>query len=359
MVTGMQKKASSYPPGYRGNTVRNSYQDPRFQNQNRVSQYNPGNGFAVVSNQNQNQNRIQAQGAGYNTDMNDPYQQYNQANQQDNLWRALMTEAGRQAIGAQLAVPIRTQLDYQGVSRRFFEIDVLAQGQIARYDKDIEGFAAVVAKRAESIEFTIEGEYVEPTTWEIFSPTSIRLSNIQQRRFNVLDRMQEKIRIYTQIQEDTQFLQLIATTTAGNTANNAIVTSTAGVSKSFLNRLSAEVMKHDLPGYAFLMNFDAYRDIRAWTTTDLDPVTLREIQQSGLYANIWGIDIIVSRLVPDNTVYCLSEPRFTGVLPIRTDMMVMPDDVPRKARIGYVGYEEIGMLMVNANAVAKGTFTRS
>jgi hypothetical protein len=30
------------------------------------------------------------------------------------------------------AVPIREQLDFVGTARKFFEIDVLAQGQIAR-----------------------------------------------------------------------------------------------------------------------------------------------------------------------------------------------------------------------------------
>ena len=64
-----------------------------------------------------------------------------------------------------------------------FISDVLAQGQIARYDKDIDVVSYVVAKRASVTEWTVEGEYIEPSTWEIFSPASIRLSQIQQRRF--------------------------------------------------------------------------------------------------------------------------------------------------------------------------------
>jgi hypothetical protein len=256
-----------------------------------------------------------------------------------------------------MANPIRTQLDYQGVTRRFLEIDVLSQGQVARYDRDITGLSTVVAKRAQVVEHIVEGEYVEPTTWEIMSPASIRLSEIQQRRFNVLDRMQEKIRIETQVVEDSNFFMLLNTTAAANTTANPIITGTSGVSKTFLNNLSAEVQKHDLPAYAFLMNFQSYADIRGWQNTEVDPVTMREIQQSGLYAQIWGIDIIVSRLVSTGTVYCLTEPRMFGVFPIRTDMMVMPDDRPREARIGYVGYEEIGMTIVNANGLGKGTFT--
>ena len=44
--------------------------------------------------------------------MNDPYQTYTQASDNDAVWQALMTEAGRTSIGAQMSVPIRKELDY-------------------------------------------------------------------------------------------------------------------------------------------------------------------------------------------------------------------------------------------------------
>jgi hypothetical protein len=213
----------------------------------------------------------------------------------------------------------------------------------------------VVAKRGTVQEWTIEGTYVEPTTWEIFSPAEIRLSQIQQRRFNVLDRTQEKIRIAMQLQEDQQALALFTTTASGNTANNAISNSTSGCDKDFLNKVSAIIMDHDLPCYSFLMRFASFKDIRTWGTAELDPVSMREIIETGLRGNIWGIDIVVNRLVLTGTVFSLSEPRFFGVMPIRTEVMLMPDDSPKEAKIGYVGYEELGMSAVNANGVSKGT----
>jgi hypothetical protein len=307
----------------------------------------PDNGFGV-----------QKQAAG-DFPSHDPYTIYNSASDDEQIFTLLQTEAGRQALGAQMAIPIRTQLDYQGMSRRFFEIDVLGQGQIARYDKDINAFASTLTKKAETVEFIVEGEYVEPTTWEIFAPAAIRLKEIQQRRFNVLDRMQERIRIAVQLEEDTQFLALAETTVTGNTGKNPITTSSAGLSKDVMNALSAEIMKWDLPAYAYLMNFKSYANLRIWRRNDIDPVTQREIWQTGLVGSLWGIDLIVSRLCPSGWVYCFSEPRFTGVLPIRTDLILIPNDTPKQATIGYVGYEEIGMLFVNSNAVARASFSGS
>lgn len=175
-----------------------------------------------------------------------------------------------------------------------------------------------------------------------------------------MDRTQEKIRIQTQVQEDDQFLTLLDTTASGNQANNPYTSSTTGVDRAFLNNLSAVVMDHDLPCYGFLMRFASFKDIRQWSgLTELDPVTMREILETGLYGSIWGIDIIVSRRVRTGNVYALAEPRFFGVLPIRTEFMIMPDDEPKAALIGYVGYEEIGMAAVNANGLSQGTHTGS
>ena len=286
----------------------------------------------------------------------DPYQSYSgSAIDQDELWGALMTEGGRQAVGAQMAVPIRTQLDYVGTARKFFEIDVLSQGQIARYDKDIDVPAYVVAKRGKVDEWLVEGDYVEPSTWEVFAPAAIRLKEIQERRFNILDRTQEKIRIKIQELEDEQFLALLDTTVTANTTNNPVTSSSTGCDKLFMNDLSAIVMDHDLPCYGYLMRYDSFKDIRGWDNTDLDPVSMREILETGLYGTIWGIDIIVSRKVSKGVVYSIAEPRFFGVLPIRTEVILMPDDDPKQATIGYVGYENLGMAVVNGNGVSVGS----
>jgi hypothetical protein len=51
------------------------------------------------------------------------------------------------------------------------------------YDKDISVSAYTVSKRGKVDEWTIEGDYVQPNTWEIFAPAEIRLKEIQQRRF--------------------------------------------------------------------------------------------------------------------------------------------------------------------------------
>jgi hypothetical protein len=113
-------------------------------------------------------------------------------------------------------------------------------------------------------------------------------------------------------------------------------------------------MDNDLPAYGYLMRFASFKDIRTWGTAEVDPVTMREVLETGLYGSVWGIDIIVSRLVLTGTVFVAAEPRFFGVMPVRTEFMLMPNDNPSEAKIGYVGYEEIGQSVLNANGLARG-----
>jgi len=158
-----------------------------------------------------------------------------------------------------------------------------------------------------------------------------------------------------QVEEDSQFLSLLSTTASGNTANNPVTPSNTGADKTFLNSLSSIVMDHDLPAYGFLMRYDSFKDVRGWDNTEIDPVTMREILETGLYGTLWGIDIIVSRLVPTGVVYCIAEPRFFGVMPVRTEVILMPNDDPNTATIGYVGYENIGQSILNANGLSQGS----
>jgi hypothetical protein len=78
-----------------------------------------------------------------------------------------------------------------------------------------------------------------------------------------------------QVQEDNQFLSLLASTTAGNQTNNLIATSVTGMSKNFINELTTTIMDHDLPCYGLLMRFSSFSGFRTWDNTEVDPVTMR------------------------------------------------------------------------------------
>ena len=80
---------------------------------------------------------------------------------------------------------------------------------------------------------------------------------------------------------------------------------------------------------------------------------MREVLQTGLYAHLWGADIMVSKIVPAGTVYGLADPEFVGVMPVRQDIEVLPADEPKRLSLGWVVNEIIGIAIANPRGTAK------
>lgn len=265
--------------------------------------------------------------------------------------KALETEEGRVALAQAMANPIRTSLDYQGVGRKLLVVDPLPQGALPVYDKDVDVKGFVVSKRGAAPEQVVEGDRIQVPTFEIVSYPTARFSQINERRFNVIDRAQQRAKSDIMAVEDEEIFKLIDS--AAESKVNAVTVSSGGLTREALTRAFEEVEKHDLVVTKIVMNAQAFADIRAWGQNEFDPVTQHEVLQTGLFGHLWTADILISKKVPLNTVYVLADPEFVGVMPIRQDIQCIPADQPENLRLGWVIYEEIGLAVVNSMAVSK------
>lgn len=263
---------------------------------------------------------------------------------------ALETEEGRTALASAMANPIRTSLDYQGIGRKLLVVDPLPQGAMPVYDRDVDAKAFTVSKRGAAPEQIIEGERIMVPTFEIVAYPQVRFSQIKERRFNIIDRAQQRAKCDLMAVEDETVFNLIE---GAANAVNPVTLSKGGLTRDALATAFREIEKHDLAATKIVMNAQAFADIRKWGQSELDPVTMHEVLQTGLFGHIWTAEILISKMVPLNTVYVLADPEFVGVMPIRQDINVIPADEPKKLRIGWVVYEEVGMSIVNAQSVAK------
>lgn len=266
--------------------------------------------------------------------------------------KALESEEGRTALAQAMANPIRTSLDYQGIGRKLLVVDPLPAGALPVYDKDVDAKAAVISKRGQAPDFVVEGDRVQVPTFEIVSYPQVRFSQVKERRFNVIDRAQQRAKSDIMAVEDEEVFSLLD---AAAEDANTVITLPAGssLSRDALTKAFKEVEKHDLVVTKVVMNAQQFADIRAWNNQDFDPVTQHEVLQTGLFGHIWTADILISKKVKDGTVYVLADPEFVGVMPIRQDIQVIPADKPEDLRLGWVIYEEIGLAVVNTMAVAK------
>lgn len=272
---------------------------------------------------------------------------------------AIMSQQGKVALAQAMANPIRRNLDYQGIARRAVVVDPLPQGALPVYDRDIDVTAVVVSSNGTGPESRVFGDRVTVPEFEIFSNPTVRIAEVKRRRFNVIDRAVQKARQEIMAQEDANIFAAIDS--ASNVENTVQDIADQGMLKRDLVELKVQIDRWDNVTTKYFMNINEYTDILNWASGggqvnqgEIDPVTQREILQTGLYAHIWGADIMVSKIVPPGTVYACADPEFVGVMPVRQDIEVLPADEPKQLKLGWVVSEIIGIGIVNPRGVAAG-----
>ena len=274
--------------------------------------------------------------------------------------RAIQTQDGKIALAQAMANPIRKNLDYHGIGRRALVVDPLPQGATPSYDRDIDVTAVVISSNGTGPESRVFGDRILVPTFEIFANPTVRIAEVRRRRFNVIDRAVQKARQEIMAQEDAN---LFAALDAAATVENQLTDiADAGLLKRDLVDIKNQIDHWDLVTAKYFMNINEFTDILKWGSGggqgpgggDFDPVTMREVLQTGLYAHIWGTDIMVSKIVPAGTIYGCADPEFVGVLPIVQDIEVLPADEPKQLKLGWVVSENIGLAIVNPRGVAAG-----
>lgn len=268
--------------------------------------------------------------------------------------QALETDEGRVALAQAMVEPIRRALEYQAVGRKLLMVDELPQGALARYERDVRSVAHVISRRGAVPDEIQEGEEVLVPTFEIATNPQVRLSEIKARRFYIVDRAQIKAKEAIQKEEDTNiFNALLASANAAHT-----VTATGGaLTLTALNQAFATIEAHDLTVAKIVMHAQRYADVRNFGKTVYDEATQREVLTSGLFGHLWTADIHVSSRMPTTTVLLLAPADYVGAFPIRQDITVLPADDPKKLRLGWVIYEEIGIVIINDYAIARVNVT--
>lgn len=280
----------------------------------------------------------------------------NTANEYDRellIAQALETPEGRVALAQAMVEPIKRALEYQAIGRKLLMVDELPQGALARYEKDVASTAYVVSRRGGVRDRIVEGEEVLVPTWEIAANPQIRLSEIKARRFYIVDRAQMKAKEAIQKQEDTEILGDIEAAVR----SDQTVTQSGDLSIASLNYAFSTIESHDLTVAKIVMHPQQYADVRLFGRDVFDEATRRDVLMSGLFGHLWTADIHVSHRVPPGSVYLLAPAEYVGAIPVRQDITVLPADDPKNLRLGWVIYEEIGIIVINDYALAKVNLT--
>lgn len=272
------------------------------------------------------------------------------------------TAAGRQMLASSMTQPLRSRRDYTSVARKAFLVEALPQGAQAVYDKDPDVTAYVVGEEGENILSVTKPRRVHVPLFEIASNPEIPLTQIQERRFDLVDRAQKLAISEIQAAEDERaFAIMDAVATNGYdsiTGLNQTLNVVAPINQGILADAFQEIEKHDLKVERIFINAADYADFRKFGRDILDPETQRVLLNSGVIGNIWQAAVITTRLVPAGTVYLTCSPEFFGRIPVRQDLTVLSADNPHARTIGFSIFENLGIACTNPRGLARLNITR-
>jgi len=275
----------------------------------------------------------------------------------------IKTAAGRMVLAQSMTQPLRTRRDYAAVGRKTFLVEELPDGALPIYDKDPGITAYVVGEEGENIVAITKPRRVIFPTFEIASNPEIPLTQIRERRFDLVERAQDLGRSQIQAAEDERVFAVLDSiavngfdSIAGQT--NPDIPVVAPLSGAVLADAFALVEDHDLRVARVFMNARDYADIRKFGRDIFDPETQRDILRSGMMGLLWGANLITSRLVPSGTVYVCCEAEQFGRIPVRTELTVLSADDPKARTIGFSIFENVGIGAFNPRGLARLTITR-
>jgi hypothetical protein len=246
--------------------------------------------------------------------------------------------------------PIRRSLEYQAVGRKLLMVDELPQGALARYERDVASIATSSSRRGAVPDQITEGEEILVPTFEIAAYPTIRLSEIKARRFYIVDRAQIKAKEAIQKEEDTNIFNALHALLM--LAVRKSLHQARALTRASLNEAFRMIEQHDLVATKIVMHANQYAAVSTFGKNFFDEATTREILTTGLYGHLWTADIHVSSRMDPDKVLVVASPDTVGAFPIRQDITVLPADDPKKLRLGWVIYEEVGIVVVNDYAMS-------
>ena len=282
------------------------------------------------------------------------------------LGKLLHTAQGRMRVAAALGPSLRRRRDYMSIARKALMVETLPDGALPIYDKEfdetgksfIEAF--IVGEEGGDIVRVVKPKRVTVPTFEIVANPLIPISQIKERRFDIVERSLNLAKAEVGATEDGHIFGLfdaIATAATGKSVDDEIYNVdqdiTHPISVAAMADAYGQVERHDISVALVFMNPRNYTDLRKWTDQTVDRETERKLLKTGIMGYVWGATILQSRKVTRGNFYVLGDAEFLGVIPERIPLTVMSADQPLLRSIGFSIFENLGMLIFSPSAVQR------
>ena len=207
----------------------------------------------------------------------------------EKVLRIFKGESGELKLAAAMQNPIRLRLDHESLGRRLLMVDPLqVKVKVAKYELN--------GKKVALPEFNIESAVFELDMWK-----DVNLVKVTD---HICDSIKEK--------EWKAILDLFSA---------AVKNSGQRINKQLNGNSIVEAMAliegHELKAAYISMNPETFKKLKRVRKlrSMMDLATRKELKDIGYVGYLWGMNILVSEVVPVNRIYFSSEPEFVGVMP--------------------------------------------
>jgi len=272
--------------------------------------------------------------------------------------RLIGTNTGRRRLASSMIQSLRDRRDYSSVGRKTFLVEQLPDGAQAIYDKDPDVTAYVIGEEGESIMAVTRPRRVIFELFEIAALPKAPISQVKERRYDLLKRMQDLGKAQVQAAEDDRVFSIMDAIAINGFDSlpgglNPDIPVTAPLSPAILADAFAEIETQDLRVARVYMNARDYADIRKFGRDVLDIESQATLWKTGMMSTGWNAQFIVSRLVPAGVVYCCCEPEHFGRIPVRTELTVLSADNNEERTIGFSMFEQLAIGAYNPRGLVR------
>jgi len=273
------------------------------------------------------------------------------------------SQQGRRRLAASMIQSLRERRDYSSVGRKTFLVEQLPDGALPIYDKDPDVTAYVIGEEGESITAVMKPRRVIFPLFEIACLPKAPLTQVKERRYDLLKRMQDLGKAQIQAAEDDRVFSIMDAIAVNGFdelpgGTNPDIPVVAPVSPAVLADAFAEIESQDLRVARVYMNATDYADIRKFGRDVLDIESQATLWKTGMMSTGWNAQFIVSRLVPKGVVYCCCEPEHFGRIPVRTELTVLSADNSEERTIGFSMFENLAIGAYNPRGLVRIIVTR-
>jgi hypothetical protein len=268
---------------------------------------------------------------------------------------------GFRQVGQGLLNPIKEVIDYEGLARKIFAPRTVKAGEVVRFDKDVYVRGWVIAEDGQTPQSVVEGRHIYPPEFEVTAYPSIEIKDKYRAQYDILARTQDRARMSIEYQEDLAAINLLQ---AGANAVNT-TTTFATMNLAAFEAIRYQIERHRLICDKFIIHRQEVSDLVNTVSTQVDPVTQRELIMAGFIGTILNAMIITTagtqtfEILQPGEVVAVTAPEYLGGMPIRVELFSEPvnEFMEGRPRQGWFWYELVSQVLVNAAGVAIGSKT--